>query len=134
MIAVDTNVLIYCCDEGDARRQKIALDLVTSARDGLLLWQVAGEFIAASRKLGAQGFSAAAAWARLADFLELFPLVLPTPQVLVHARRLHSEQQVAFWDAMLLGACLEAGVTRLYSEDLPSPAKADSLEIVNPFA
>jgi predicted nucleic acid-binding protein len=134
MIAFDTNVLIYCCDEGDARRRRVALDLVSNAQDGVLLWQVAGEFIAASRKLGPQGFTAAAAWERLGDFLELFPLVLPTPEVLDRAGRLHSEQQVAFWDAMLLAACVAAGVTQLYSEDLPSRARVDSLEIVNPFA
>jgi hypothetical protein len=36
MIAVDTNVLIYACDSADARRQKIALDLVTDLEDGVL--------------------------------------------------------------------------------------------------
>ncbi len=134
MIAFDTNVLIYCCDKGDPRRRAVALDLVSSADDGVLLWQVAAEFIAASRKLASQGFTAAAAWARLSELLDLFPLVLPTPDVLDGARRLHAEQQVAFWDAMLLAACTAAGVTRLYSEDLPGRADLGSLEIANPFA
>ena len=31
MIAVDTNVLIYACDQADPRRQKVALDLITNA-------------------------------------------------------------------------------------------------------
>jgi predicted nucleic acid-binding protein len=56
MIAVDTNVLIYACDQADPRRQKIALDLISNARDGVLLWQVACEFLAASRKLDKQKF------------------------------------------------------------------------------
>jgi len=34
---------------------------------------------------------------------------------------------------MLFAACLEAGVTRLYSEDVPGAA-IPNLEIVNPFA
>ena len=55
MIAVDTNVLIYACDQADPRRQKIALDLITSAQDGVLLWQVACEFLSASRKLEQAG-------------------------------------------------------------------------------
>jgi len=41
MIAIDTNVLIYACDQADPRRQKIALDLIANAQDGVLLWQVA---------------------------------------------------------------------------------------------
>lgn len=69
MIALDTNVLIYCCDKRDARRQQAALDLVAATTDGILPWQVACEFIAASRKLAGQGFTAAHAWQRLAEFL-----------------------------------------------------------------
>ena len=76
MIALDTNILIYSCDKADLMRQQVALDLVTSADDGVLLWQVACEFVA---------------------------------------------------------ACLECGVTRLYSEDLPGRAAHGPLEIVNPF-
>jgi predicted nucleic acid-binding protein len=35
---------------------------------------------------------------------------------------------------MIVAACLEAGVTRLYSEYLPGHAVPGELEIVNPFA
>jgi hypothetical protein len=60
MIALDTNdtnVLIYACDKADPNRQQVVLDLVSSARDGVLLWQVACEFIVGSRKLKSQGFT-----------------------------------------------------------------------------
>src|SRR5262249_37584712 len=57
MTGFDTNVLIYSCDKGDGQRQQRALDLLSSTRDGVLLWQLAAEFVAASRKLGAQGFA-----------------------------------------------------------------------------
>lgn len=77
MIAVDTNVLIYACDQADPRRQKIALDLTTSSPDGVLLWQVACEFLSASRKLNKQGFTATHAWNRLAEFRDLRHLSFP---------------------------------------------------------
>jgi len=87
MIALDTNVLIYACDRSNRARQTQALDLIDQAVDGVLLWQVACEFIAASRKLSAQGFTAADAWERLAEFQALFPLVHPSAAVLtVRAR------------------------------------------------
>jgi predicted nucleic acid-binding protein len=34
---------------------------------------------------------------------------------------------------MLLGACLEAGVTTLYTEDMGSPRQIDSIRLVNPL-
>ena len=49
MIALDTNILIYACDKADPARQKVALDLISRISGGVLRWQVACEFIAASR-------------------------------------------------------------------------------------
>jgi predicted nucleic acid-binding protein len=59
--------------------------------------------------------------------------VYPTRAVLARAEALHIGQW-SFWDAMIVAACQDAGVTRLYSEDLPGSAPPEGLEIVNPFA
>jgi predicted nucleic acid-binding protein len=133
MIALDTNVLIYACDRADPRRQSKALELIASTNEGILLWQVACEFIAASRKLSTQGFTQSDAWSRLIDFLLLFPLVTPSPQVLMRAKEMHLKQGWSFWDAMIVAACMECGISRLYSEDLPGRAAPAGVEIVNPF-
>jgi predicted nucleic acid-binding protein len=134
MTGFDTNVLIYACDKTDPRKRRIALDQIHSTTDGVVLWQVACEFIAVSRKLSEQGFLPADAWIRLSELLKFFPLVIPTPAVLGRARALYLEQQWSFWDAMIVGACLDAGVTRLYSEDLPGRPAPQPLQIINPFA
>jgi predicted nucleic acid-binding protein len=133
MIALDTNILIYACDKADPKRQKAAIDLVSSATDGVLLWQVACEFVAASRKLKEQGFTAAHAWDRLGEYLTLFPLILRTTSVFERARILHVQDGWSYWDAMVVAGCMECGVTRLYSEDLPGRSVREPLEIVNPF-
>lgn len=82
MTGVDTNILIYACDTRDSHRQSMCLDLLSALRDGVLLWQVACEFIAPSRKLADQGFTAEQAWQRLSEYLRLFPLILPNTHVL----------------------------------------------------
>ena len=132
MIALDTNVLIYACDRSDLDRQRQASDLIERATDGVLLWQVACEFVAASRKLAGRGFTSEDAWNRLAEFQALFPLIQPGPAVLQQARELHLTRGVSFWDAMILAACVEAGVNTLYSEDIPGVALS-SPRVVNPF-
>lgn len=110
------------------------MDLVSGAVEGVLLWQVACEFVAASRKLSSQGFTVGHAWDRLAEFMALFPLMLPTARVFEHARRLHAGEGWSFWDAMIVAACLECKVTRLYSEDLSGRPAPAGLEIIDPFA
>ncbi len=132
MNAVDTNILIYACDRRDATKQARALGLLERLTDGVLLWQVACEFVAASRKLEAQGFTASGAWARLEEFAAILPLISPSATIWPNARKLHVERGVSFWDAMLLAACREAGVERLYSEDLPGGV-IEGLAVVNPF-
>ena len=133
MIAVDTNVLNYACDRAEARRQKIALELVTDAEDGVLLWQVACEFLSASRKLSKQGFTSTHAWNRLAEFRDLLPLVLPSEAVLVRAKELYLTRGASLWDALILAACVDAGVEILYSEDLPGFDDFEGVRVVNPF-
>ena len=132
MIALDTNVLIYACDRSNPARQETANQLIERATDGVLLWQVACEFVAASRKLGGQGFTGADAWNRLSEFQALFPMVLPSADALKRGRDLHLSHGVAFWDAMILAACAEAGVDTLYSEDIPG-FDPGVVKVINPF-
>jgi hypothetical protein len=62
MNGIDTNVLLYVHDPRDPAKQEIASSLLQSLTDGVLLWQVACEYIAASRKLEPLGYSRAQAW------------------------------------------------------------------------
>jgi len=99
----------------------------------VLLWQVAAEFVAATRKLAPQGFTPSHAWARLKEFMDVLPLIVPSPKVFDHARTLHLNQGISFWDAMIIGACLACGIQKLYSEDLPGRIVEPGLQIINPF-
>ncbi|WP_172963162.1 hypothetical protein [Microcystis aeruginosa] len=56
MNAVDTNVLIYVNDSRYPSKQAIAASLVANLTEGVLIWQVACEYLAASRKLEPFGY------------------------------------------------------------------------------
>ena len=133
MTVLDTNVLIYACDKSDPARQHKALSLIDRVTDGVLPWQVACDFIAASRNLHGHGFTPTDAWDRLADFRQLFRLIVPSPAVLPLAQELHAQHNVSFWDALIVAACVDEGVETLYSEDIPSRSEFGSLQVVNPF-
>jgi predicted nucleic acid-binding protein len=67
MNALDTNVLVYAHDTRDPQKQATALSLIQSQDDGVLLWQVACEYLASSRKLESQGYSLQQAWQDIRD-------------------------------------------------------------------
>lgn len=134
MNAVDTNVLIYVHDARDPKKQATSEALVRTVPDAVLLWQVACEYIAASRKLEQFGYSRARAWQDVGKLQLLWGTVLPTWDVFSRAEDLMRRRSLSSWDALLVAACLEAGVTRLYTEDFDDSLRAEGLEVINPFA
>jgi len=57
MNAVDTNVLFYAHDQRYPEKQRVASELIATVPDGALVWQVACEYLWASRKLEPFGYS-----------------------------------------------------------------------------
>ncbi len=133
MNAVDTNVLIYAHDPRDTRKQSAASTQIESLKDGVLLWQVACEYLAASRKLEPLGYSVAAAWQDLRDLRHAWLPALPTWELHGNAERIMRTYSLSLWDALILAACTEAGVTRFYTEDFGGRDLIEGVTIVNPF-
>ena len=133
MTAVDTNILLYIHDPRVPEKQMAADSLVRSLSDGVLLWQVACEYVAASSKLAPFGYPRAQAWQDIHELRQVWTTILPSWDALDHAQQLLERYSLSFWDAAIIGACLEGGVTRLYSEDFDAYPRVQELEIVNPL-
>ncbi len=63
----------------------------------------------------------------------MLPIIPPSAQVIDLALGLHSRHSLSHWDSLLLAACIEAGATILYSEDLSGGVIYDTVTVVNPF-
>ena len=90
--------------------------------------------IAASRKLVASGYNVEMAWKDIRKLQTVWETKLPTLAVLIRAEDLMRRYSLSSWDALIVAACIEAGVTRLYTEDFDDSVRAEGLEVVNPFA
>jgi len=123
MNAVDTNVLIYRLDRSEPVKRRQARALLQKLRadpaETVLLWQVAGEFLRQLRSWEQQGTLGRGSARRFVNSIRFsLALTLPTPAVLDRALDLTDRYSLSHWDSMLVGACLEAGVTTLYTEDM----------------
>lgn len=132
MNAVDTNILIYVNDPRDPVKRTIAVSLVSALTEGVLLWQVACEYLAASRKLEPLGYDQAQAYQYIRDLQQVWYTALPTWSVINRAQELMNRFSLSHWDSMIVAACLEADVQTLYTEDF-GYLSIDGLGIVNPF-
>jgi predicted nucleic acid-binding protein len=79
------------------------------------------------------GYNLNQAYQDVRDLHRVWFTLLPSWSTLDRAETLISNYSLSFWDALIIAACLEAGVTRLYSEDFDAYARVDGLQIVNPF-
>jgi predicted nucleic acid-binding protein len=139
MNAVDTNVFVYFVDRDEPLKQAKAVELLDRLAkedvETVLLWQVAAEFLSCLRRWEDEGRIKREEARENFNWLEtMFRCVLPVQAVLRKSLDLSSRYSLSHWDAMLLAACIEAGVRTLYSEDLSPGAQYDSVAVVNPFA
>lgn len=98
-------------------------------------WQVSVEFLACLRRWESlQRITREQTTAYLEQFEDTYEVVMPTQGVLSLSLGLSSRYSLSHWDSLLVAACIETGVTTLFTEDLDSGAIYDSVSIVNPFA
>lgn len=135
MNAVDTNVLIYSIDARDARKRRCAVELLESLpeEETMIPWQVACEVAAVIRSMMNAGRFQGDYEETVIALRSCFPVVLPQLSALDRSLRIQGPHQVSPWDSLLIAACADAGVTRLYTEDLQGQSVIEGVEFVDPF-
>ncbi len=137
MNAIDTNIWLYAVDHRELSRRQQAFDLLNdlaSCRDCITPWQVASEYVNGIRRCEREKLIVASEvddW--VAWMFELLPIPTPQHTTVLSALDLSRRYCLSHWDSMQLAACIEAGVTTLYSEDLSHGTKYDTVQVVNPF-
>ena len=131
----DTNILVYLFDADSVDKRTKARALFqkhSEAGDILLSTQVLQEFyVAVTRKLARPLDSGTAAEA-VTSFAEL-PLVQIDSRLVLSAIHRGRDNQLSFWDALIVQSAIEGHASTLYSEDMQHGQLFDSLRVVNPF-
>lgn len=136
---LDTNIFVYSFDSNATnattkakRAQQLIQDALTS-RKGVISFQVVQEFFNLALRRFSQPMTAAEAQQYLATVLR--PLVAVHSSVALYgeALRTYEANKISWYDSLIVGAALQAGCVRLYTEDLQNGQKFGSLQVVNPF-
>lgn len=125
----DTNVLVYAVLSDD-HRCATAVRLLTAG--GAVSIQVLNEFVNVARnKLKWPWVDIEATLALvLSRSRQVRDISLSTHQAALALARDHN---IAFYDALIVAAALEAGCDTLFTEDMQHGRKLGGLTIVNPF-
>ena len=131
---IDTNVLVYADSADEARKQRIAIDLLRHLRFerlGVLSTQVLNEYIQVGlRKLGLPH-------SHVREQLHCyrqFDLSSVTPDTIDMALDLHQQHALSYWDALIVASAHIAGCAVLLTEDMGTGEVLAGVQLVNPFA
>jgi predicted nucleic acid-binding protein len=133
---IDTNIFIYCHDEGQPAKKERALALLSDALhngNGMISWQVVQEFLnVATRK-----FSVPMKVEDAAVYLQkvLSPLCHIHPNVEIYKQSLEimKEYNYSFYDSLILAAALQGECSIIYTEEMKHGQEIRTMKIVNPF-
>ena len=134
-VFVDSNVLVYARDAGEAIKQPQALawlEHLWRTRSGRLSFQVLQEFYVTVTKKFDPGLTPADAREEVRSFLAWRPLAVDD-EMLEAAWALQDHHSLSFWDALILGAAQASGCQRVLSEDFSDGEIYGGVEVVNPF-
>ncbi|UVO52774.1 PIN domain-containing protein [Sphingomonas sp. SUN039] len=135
MIFLDTNVLMYAsgADDSSLAKTGVARGLLRTTTGVVLSLQVLQEFyVNATRVTRRANLSHADACA-LIDSWRRFRIFEPTLATLDRALDIRERHKFSYWDAAVMAAALDAGCTKLLSEDWTHDQVIDGLALENPF-
>lgn len=133
IVFVDTNVLIYAFDLGDARKQKAAaawLSVLWQTRGGRISSQVIQEFYARILQKDPSARGSARTYARN---LFAWQPVATESSIVERAWEVQDRYRLSFWDALIVSAAKALDCSHLLTEDLQAGQKLDGVVIINPF-
>ncbi len=131
---IDTNILVYANDSRDRKKQKICIELVSTAlrsRRGVVSTQVLSEYAnAALTKLGQSPHVVR----RQLELLSTLHVVSQTPELIIRAVEIKDLYGLSFWDASIIAAAESAHCERIFSEDLNAGQIYCGVKMTNPLA
>ncbi|HWO93334.1 MAG TPA: PIN domain-containing protein [Dehalococcoidia bacterium] len=133
---IDSNVLLYLFSEQEVEKRDIALALVGEALRGgtaAISFQVVQEVLNGITRLADPPASQQDARTFLAETLVPLWRVNPSAQLYERALEMRDRYRYSFYDSLIIAAALEAGSTRILSEDFQHGQRIEGLTFNNPF-
>jgi predicted nucleic acid-binding protein len=134
-VFVDTNVLVYCRDASEPKKQEQAMAWMAhlwGSKTGSLSYQVLQEFyITVTAKLQ-PGLDPESARKDVRSLLVWHPIVV-NDRVLKNAWLIQDRYQISWWDALIVSAAQMADCRYLLTEYLQENQEFGSLQVTNPF-
>jgi predicted nucleic acid-binding protein len=132
-VFLDTNVLVYQLDKRYLTKQRISRELAREAAgrgEAVISTQVLQEFyVVATTKLKVDVVLAKAIMNRLCNM----EVVTVTIELISQAADIHIQNNISFWDALIVAAAASANCEKVLTEDMNEGQTISGVKISNPY-
>jgi predicted nucleic acid-binding protein len=132
----DTNIFLYSFDTSAPQKAARANELIRQAHssgNGVVSFQVVQEFFNVALKKAGRRMPSDDAQRYLSEVLGPLVAVESSRELYATAIRLYHRYGFSWYDALIVGAAIEAHCQVLLSEDLQDGMEVEGLRIENPF-
>jgi predicted nucleic acid-binding protein len=133
---LDTNVFVYSLDRTNARKARIALQIIeehVAGGNGAVSYQVVQEFFNVAIKRFPKAMTSADWPSYLLTVFRPLLAVHSSIALYSEAFSIHTRFKISWYDSLILAAASEANCSILYTEDLQHGGKIAGVRIENPF-
>lgn len=133
---LDTNIFVYSFDRSAPAKARRAAQLIHEAlttQKGVVSYQVVQEFFNVALKRFSQPMPAADAGQYLGTVFRPLLAVHSSQALYADALFLHAQSGLAWYDALMVSAAVQARCEILFSEDLQHGQRFGALQVRNPF-
>jgi predicted nucleic acid-binding protein len=133
---LDTNIFVYCFDESQPQKRKLALSLIAEALHtgkGIISTQVIQEFLNVATRKFTVPLKPDDGRIYLEKVLNPLCHVFPDLDLYKNALLILNETNFSFYDALIIAGAIRGGCTTLLSEDFSSGQQVEQVKIINPF-
>jgi len=136
-ILIDTNILVYSFDLAEAKKQKLARELLARLQlhqQGCLSTQCVGEFFSVVSRGKLSKMTLAEGITQVEYFLQSFPIFPLTSGIVREAVRAVRSYQIPYYDAQIWACAHLNQIPIVFSEDFSDGQFLEGVRFVNPFA
>jgi predicted nucleic acid-binding protein len=133
-VFLDTNVIVYSMDKDAGRKFERAREVMRSLGEedvGVISTQVIQEaYVTTTGKLGMDPLVVKGDL----RLLDMFEVVMPTPELVFKAIDCAILNTLSFWDALIIAAAASANCEEVWTEDMNDGQTIFGVRLVHPFA
>lgn len=133
---VDTNVLVYAYDPGDAWKRARAVEVLVALAEsgaGALTAQVLGEFVVAATRRIEPPLTLEEAESSVTNYARSWPVYDVTWVAVLEAVRGVRRHRLQYWDSLIWATAKLNGAANILTEDFTDGALVEGVRFVNPF-